>query len=272
MAKDGVKGWVLRHDSLAKAVGFGVAIVLLLLIALLPSIQSVGEPQSKIKVREREEEKLTSKMRVLSGMDKDALAERLEILDSALPPRKDVVLYLATVDGLSRELGLSFTGISLAPGDVTEASASSKTRKQDIVKGVHVLETEIKINGTREKIYEFLRVLELTSPLMQITKVEVASLGLQEDSYVLSLRLGMLWASKDITTSSGVVELFTDKEELYFQDLADLRQFESSSITEQSEGIEGTGKYDLFAPILLQSGNPLPQESEPLESQELVQE
>ncbi len=138
----------------------------------------------------------------------------------------------------------------------------------DIVKGVHVLETEIKINGSREKIYEFLRVLESTSPLMQIKNVQVSSLGVSEDSYALALKLGMLWASRDVGNTAGVVELFTEKEENYFQELAQLRKFDSS-ISLLEENNDQLGKFDLFATIPLQIES-LQQESLP--EQESLQE
>lgn len=263
MPKESLSIWILRHDNLAKAIGLGVVSVILLLVGLLPSMGRVGELRKKIVLRSKEESRLTQKMRVISTMDKTALTSRVEVLDKALPPRKDVVVYLATVDGLSRELGLSFAGISLSPGDVTEASASSKVRKSDIVSGVHVLETEVKINGSREKLYEFLRALERTSPLMQIKNVQMSSLGAEEDNYALALNLGMLWASRDEGKITGVVELFTEKEESYFHELAVLRTFDTRALTEQ-EGVGDVGKFDLFMPI-----TPLQSESLP---QELVQE
>jgi len=268
MTKQSIKVWMMRHDNLVKAIMLGSIGSFLIIGVLIPSLGKTGELRRKILIRSKEEEKLTQKMRVINNMNKEALKDRLRVLDQALPPRKDVVLYLATVDGLSRELGLSFAGISLSPGDVTEASASSKTKIADIVKGVHVLETEIKINGSRDKIYEFLRVLEKTSPLMQIKDVQVSSLGVGEDSYILSLKLGMLWASRDQAKTSGVVELFTEKEEKYFQDLAVLRTF-NNPFEIEGNGLDNLGKYDLFEPILPQIESLL--EQKPLPEQELLQ-
>lgn len=255
MAKQNLNVWLLRHDTLAKAIGLGSVAAILLLSVFMPSWQKVSELRAKLSTRTKEQVRLTEKMQMISSMDTETLAERIKVLDQALPPRKDVVLYLATIDGLSRELGLSFAGIALAPGDVTEASASAKTVKADIVKGVHTLETEVKINGSREKLYEFLRTIETTLPLMQIKGVQVSSLGLGEDNYALSLNLGMLWASRDAKGVAGTVELFNEKEEAYFQELALLRTFESALSSEHSDTTD-LGKFDLFAPTPRQLESP----------------
>lgn len=223
--------------------------VLVLFLVVLPSLSVSGSLADKLTNRRKEQESLEEKVRVLGSLDLQLLNQRLEVLDRALPPRKDVVLYLSTVDGLSRELELSFTGLSLAPGDVTEASESAKAesgkpRRTELAKGVQTLETEIKVNGRQERIYEFLRTIENSAPLMQVKDVKVAPIG-SEGDYALTLRLGMLWAAKDVGEIRGAVTLFTDKEEKYFAQLTTLRSFQ---VLENLAALaQGLGKEDLFA-------------------------
>lgn len=259
-----MRSWVRKHEFLAKAIACGGISLLAFTMGIIPSWQKIGELNGKIESRKKEERALTEKVRVLSNLNLQLLEERLEIIDKSLPPKKDVVLYLSTVDGLSRELGLSFAGLSLSPGDVTEATESAgQTRKSKVqlVDGVETLETEIKINGGKESIYEFLKTLENTRPLMQVKDVAVSPVGTGgSDSYSLNLRLAMLWAARNVQDVKGAVTLFSDKEEEYFTQLSLLRSFDTQYLL-QLENDDGLGKFDLFSPDLTPQQSASPQES-----------
>src|SRR3989339_61488 len=89
----------------------------------------------------------------------------LMILLVALPPKRDVMLYLTAISGLSQELGVSFGGISLEGGEIKAASTSAttkgKTARTPDLK-LDSLYTESKITGSQERIYAFLRTGETT--------------------------------------------------------------------------------------------------------------
>lgn len=245
-----VRRYLQRHATLVRGVLIAGVGLILVMVVVVPVIGRISELQDKIGSRRKEAESLSQKVTILSNLDQQILDERVKVLDQALPPRKDIVLYLATIEGLSRELELNFSGISLSPGDVTEASASAKTRRTDIIAGVHSLETELKIDGSQERIYEFLRLIENSLPLVQVKDVKVSNSG-NEGRYTLSMRAGMLWASSDITKVSGAVTLFTDKEEEYFSQLETFRRFGTPTLLlENQTGSAGAvGKNDLFAPL-----------------------
>lgn len=235
---------------MVKAVLLVAGTVFILMGVIIPTIRKASEIGGKIRVRSAEEKELVDKVSILSSIDQDLLTSRVEILDLALPPRKDVVLYLSTIDGLSKELGLSFAGISLSPGDVTEASESGeiKAAKAAQKKGLQTLETQIKVDGSKERIYEFLRALENSFPLMQVKEVKVSAAG-NDDGYSLSLQLGMLWAPREVGEVKGQVSLFTPEEESYFQQLSRNRRYSSPSF--EAGGVNTLGKSDLFSPSTL---------------------
>jgi hypothetical protein len=251
--------WMLRHPMLLKAVGLTAVTTLIILGVIVPTFTRASELSQEIEIKKKDEAELTEKVSILTAIDQDLLLERVTILDLALPPRKDVVLYLSTIDGLSRELGLSFAGISLAPGDVTEASESAQVQvgKKVQAGGLQTLETEIKLGGSKERIYDFLRALENTFPLMQVKDVKVSAGGIEEN-YNLSVRLGMLWATRDVSEVKGQVSLFTEEEEEYFQQLAGHTRYVSPELEVSSEVLE-LGKFDLFEPTPQQSESQAPQ-------------
>ena len=255
-----IRRYTVRHAYLFKAGLLGFFAVLILLGVLIPMLGRIGTLNTKLKSKTKEAEELTNKVAILTNLDPSILDKRVVTIDSALPPKKDVLLYLSTIDGLSRELELSFNGISLSPGDVTSATVSASARKQhvDVVPGVHSLETQIKISGERESVYAFLRTIEQSLPLMEIKDVKVSVSN--DQIYSLSLTLGMLWAGGDVSSVKGTISIFDDQEERYFTELESYRKFEGLTFEDIPTDL---GKSDLFAPNTIEE----PQVQEVTEAQ-----
>jgi hypothetical protein len=234
--------WYKTHDLLVKALALATVALMLVFVAILPIYQNANKVLGKIKTKNKELDTISNKVAILSKLDKNILSDRVATMDAAIPPKKDVLLYLTSIDGLSRELGLTLGGISLTPGTVSEDSGTES--KIENTKGLQSLETDIKIQGGRENIYTFLRTIENVLPLMQIKDIKVDS-G-EGDKYSLSLTLGMLWASREVSSVTGVVTLFGEEEDKYFTQLAGFRRFEK--LPTLSAPGAGEIKKDLFAP------------------------
>lgn len=247
MASSNIHRWIVRHEFLSKAMVMAAGTASLVIMATIPFFNNVRDMSRTIATKAKEEKELADKVTILSGLDEQVLDERVRILDVALPPKKDVVLYLSTIEGLSQELNLNFGGISLAPGEVTEATGAADKRAKPEVIGLNTLDTDIQIKGSEDNLYTFLRLIEETAPLMQIKQVKLSTLG--TDSYLLALQLGMLYAKTDIQQVKGQITLFTDQEEKYFQELDKFRKF--ASLDQPTSGT-GLGKADLFEGITLQ--------------------
>lgn len=234
-----MRTWLRRHKNLASAILIGVLTTIIIVSGVLPLYSNLRLMQAKIVKSKAELASLENKVLLTRSLDQNILEERVKLLDRALPPSKDVLLYLASIDGLSRELGLTFGGISLVPGELSEATSSGK--KTMTKSGLQSLETEIKMRGGKESIYGFLKTIENVLPLMQIKDIKVsASLG---EQYSLNLVLGMLFAEPQTIDLKGQVSLFGAEEEKYFDQLAEYRQFESA----QSSLSSFAPKLDLFA-------------------------
>jgi len=189
---------------------------------ILPIYQSASSMRHKIEIKSSELETLTNKVFILSKLDLNVLKERVATLNSALPPRKDILLYLTSISGLSQELGLTFGGLSFSPGDLTVASQSGQ-KIANTTLGLESLETEIKMQGNQENVYTFLRTIEGVLPLMQIKDINVVILG--DDQFSLTLKLGMLWALPTAPDVKGTITLFGVEEDKYFSQLAEYRKY-----------------------------------------------
>ncbi len=239
--------WLKTHQLLVKAMTVGLASLLLLFVAALPIYQNASKILNKVKTRSAELDAVTNKVSILSKLDQNVLQDRMNTMDNALPPRKDILLYLASIDGLSSELGLTLGGLSLTPGNITEATESAKTVSAKTatrkMAGLQSLETEIKMRGNQDNIYTFLRTIETVLPLMQINDIKVGLSGDNELS--LSLTLGMLWADAGTADVKGPITLFGAEEDKVFTQLASYRKFDTIAVPMDTT----SGKADLFAPM-----------------------
>lgn len=240
-----MKTWLRRHKNAASAILIGLLALIIVVSGILPIYSNLRMLQGKIVKSKAELTSLENKVLLTRSLDPAILEERVKTLDRALPPSKDVLLYLASIDGLSRELGLAFGGITLVPGELSEATASGK--KALTKSGLQSLETEIKMRGGKESVYGFLKTIESVLPLMQIKDIKVSATG--GDQYSLNLVLAMLFAEPQTIDLKGQVSLFGAEEEKYFEQLAKYRQFESV----ESSVANFAPKQDLFA-------EPIPQQ------------
>jgi hypothetical protein len=248
--------WINRHKTLATAIIVYLLAFLLLFVAVVPIYQNANSLLKKIATKSKELETMTEKVSVLSQLDPTVLADRVRVLDNALPAKKDILLYLNSIQGLSSELGLTFGGLSLSPGEITEATGSGTTatpaKRKVVAKtaaGLESLDTEIKMSGDQESVYAFLRTIEEVLPLMQIKDIKVSVLG--SEQYSLALTLGMLWAESSPESVKGPVTLFGAEEDKYFTQLASYRVFSAPALAETESGT----KQDLFAPFQLPTVN-----------------
>ncbi len=236
--------WWRIHHSLVTAVGVAVGALLLLIVVGIPMYNHTSELTTKWRAKQNEREEVLNKVSTLTQLDPTVLAERVSTIDAALPPKKDILTYLAAIDGLSSELGVSFGGVDLAPGILAEATSSGSKKNAPVKGGVESLTSEVKIVGDREKVYAFLRAIEQVLPLMQIDNVKVSVSN--DGQYSLALTLGMLWAQQGTEALTGKIVLFDETEEKYFQQLSGYRQYAAIVSTASTGEI---AKSDLFVPF-----------------------
>ncbi len=234
---------LVRHGLLVRGVSIFVSAALLVLFAAIPLVVNIQKALSQLSAKQKQSSDLSSRVAILTGLDPQVLSDRVKIMDAALPPGKDLLLYLSALDGLSRDLNLNFGGISLSPGTLTPQAGASAARATP---GLHTLDTTVKITGSKDNVYSFLRAVEQTLPLMLIKDVKVTVSG--PDSFDLTLDLGMLWADSSVGNVNGPITLFTDKEQAYFTTLQSYHQYPALTDVPVATGAAASGARDLFAP------------------------
>ncbi len=256
LSKKEIELWIHYHNFLTKAIAIGGASLLLILIGIVPMMSKFIKTKQLLKQERNKLEILTKKVVVADNLDQNILEERVKLLNKVLPPTKDVVIYLNTLDSLAKEMNLSLGDVSLSPGIIYEDEESKQEQNKSKPKinqqGWQVLETELRIVGARDDIYDFLRQVEKTAPLMVIRDVQMSRVGSKlnkSNNFILTLKLGMVYATprKD-QILKGEIKLLTKEDEKVIAEVRNLKsyplEFATSSIsTERQE------RNNLFEPL-----------------------
>lgn len=250
MAQSSIEVLIRKHEVLAKAIGVGVVGFFILMVAVVPSFNKNTELREEVKDKNSELDKLSQRVVVLTDVDEGVLDERITVLNRVLPPRKDIMAYLSTLDGLSRELNLSIGGFSVSPGKIYESSqTAAKKSEEPPIAGLAYLDTEITISGSEESIYEFLRQVENTSPLLKVSDIKMSRVNKEEGSpFNLSLQMAMLYApaTMDGKVPGGAIELFRPEEEQVYSMVAEFKYYDLPLLLQDSEAIN-EGRENIFS-------------------------
>ncbi|MEI6690644.1 MAG: hypothetical protein WCL07_02735 [bacterium] len=236
--------WLRKHTVIVR----GIVIILISLVVLftgtIPLLQRAQKAQKDLGLLNTKSEELTNQVYFLSNLDQEVLKQRVKVLDATLPPNKDILLYLRTIDGLSRDLNLSLKGVQLSPGELSTASATKAVTSENLT-GLHSLETKLVIAGSYENIFNFLKTIEQTAPLMRVKDVKVSKSG--ENNFNLSLILGMIYADVAETDAlKGQQVLFDENEETLVSQLGQLKSYNIEDVSGSTASAVAVGKSNLF--------------------------
>ena len=224
------KLWIHYHYYLARAVLIVGAGVLLVMIGILPMINKLMGTQKRLKQEKAKLEELTNKIVIVDNLDPNIVEQRAKLLDGVLPPSKDVVRYLNTLNALTKELNLSLGDVTLSPGVVYQEQTKQKKSKIKVAKKGETwrnLETEIRIIGSKDNIYTFLKQIENIAPLMVMKDAQISRVNQGSDaSFVLSLKLGMVYAEPDFNSIvKRQISLLNSEDEKLFDKLKLLKSY-----------------------------------------------
>ncbi len=251
ISKEELGLWIHYHEFLAKAIGIGVASILLLLLGIVPMVGRFYRIKKSLKAENVKLEELSRKVTVADNLDQNIVNERIEFLNKVLPPTKDVVIYLNTLSSLAKEFNLSLGDVSLSPGVIYEQDRNQKKQgaKQIKTKKWQTLATELRIVGSKDNVYQFLRQVEKTAPLMVVKDVQMSRVGSKtdKDSFVLTLKLGMVYAKPQTSDFKGEIKLLTKDDQQLLASIRDLKSY-PLAITNEPSRSNNSQRDDLFTP------------------------
>lgn len=113
-------------------------------------------------------ESLQVKRDILNGLDQPMIDDRVQKMEAVFPSVKPIVPLMATLSQLALDQELTFGGISLSPGSLSEDQSAAKKAGDP---QLNDLKFGFQVSGDFDRISGFLKSLENTAPLMKIDEV-----------------------------------------------------------------------------------------------------
>jgi len=224
-----------------KKIWLGAAISLVLVgVVFGPVLGRLKERLAVNRQLKTESLKLTEKSNTLNGIDELQVTQRVEKMEEVFPSQKPVVQLIASLNQLSGSHNLSFGGVTLRPGSLSEVNNEAKGGLQDLTFGFQV-------GGSFNDISLFLSDLENVAPLMKIDKVALAIKSnplLTRDQTIVTANIEVSAffqpPPKSLGAITAPVQLLSREDEVLLNRLFNFISFEAIIPTAL------TGKTDLF--------------------------
>lgn len=176
-------------------------------------------------------------------------AQSQEIVNQALPNNKPFLALLANLDRVGLATGVTVSNLSISPGLLATASATTKQTSQD--KQYGAVNISFTVTSTFDAFREFMSTLEKVAPFTSVIKfdiseragtqvsdqqadadVQLVAVNVETETYFLSAPEGGGVAIKPLSESEKVV-------------LAEVEKLQSVDLPVKTE-IQGGGLEDLF--------------------------
>lgn len=212
-----------------------VSIILLMLVikVFFPQLEDFGTNRIRLDGANTKLENLQNKMKSLESIDKGTTSQKLEKLNQALPPEKDIGLMLSTLEYVAAKSNVKLGTFSFNVGNFDAASATVNSSI-----GIPAISISVNLRGGIVDTTEFLSQLNKTLPVMRASNVSFTA---GSSTIIISYYFKPLPASK-VSTETSLPEMSKNQQQILRQILE--RQF--PSVTGQEEVPTSGGREDPF--------------------------
>ena len=218
----------------------GIALVLGIIV-FGPTLSNLQRTLRVNKQQKTELNNLEKKLQVLEGIDKNLITDRVKKMEAVFPSDKPIVQLLSGLAQLAAKHNLSFGGLSLSPGSLTDEN------KEKTDSDLADLTFGFEVRGEFNNVLKFLRELEKVAPLMKIDKVGLTIKTnplLGDDNAIIAAEIDVSAfyqpPPKSLGSISQPVQLLSKTEEAILSRLFNFTQFQAVLPVVQ------TGKTNLF--------------------------
>lgn len=218
----------MKNKQLIMMLGAAIFLGIIVFGPTLSNLQKV------IRINKQQKTELSSlekKLQILEGIDNNLIIDRVKKMEAVFPSDKPIVQLLSSLAQLAAKHNLSFGGVSLSPGSLTDE------KKEDSLAD---LTFGFEVGGELNSILKFLQELERVAPLMKIDKVGLTIKTLSMIAAKINVSAFYQPAPKSLGKISQPVKLLSRSEEAILSQLFNFTQFQVVLPSVQ------TGKTNLF--------------------------
>ena len=140
-------------------------------------IQNVNDELSK---KNTSVATLRSTLDVLQATPDDVVDKNYELVTTALPVEKDIILIFNELNAASQKAFVKLGGFSLKVGGVYSKQKTATTGQT--VSGIPYLSILVKASGETDKLKDFANVMYKSIPLIEIKTIDISKKDAQYDS------------------------------------------------------------------------------------------
>ncbi len=182
------KKYIRKYQGLAISLGVIIVVVLCVFFGLLPAVTKIKEMRASVSDLSSQVSVLQQKAAILESIDEETYKNYLADLALAVPTDKSLTSLFSTIDGLSRETGVTLSDFTLSrPGTI--ATESAKRLSNDERKlGSSLLPFTLTVTGTYEQIRKF---VEYAVSVRRFFRIRYFSISFDEKKETISVHMGM---------------------------------------------------------------------------------
>jgi hypothetical protein len=225
----------------------------LVLIVIVPQVQSIIKLQQKVAKEDKQLVSLKQKVLQLNEVLISPEYMKVDVVNQALPSKKPVLELLSSLSNSLSESGVQLDSLEVSPGLIATQSADSTVKRRKVVKkGEEFLALSLKISGSFSQAEHFMKLVEEMSPFTTITSFDLSERTDTVDENGVQIKADQVAVAMDIETAFFTQTLDQTLEKLVPpltpEELETLRQLDSFGISglEEQLQITGGGLEDLF--------------------------
>jgi hypothetical protein len=223
-----------------------IVVIGLLAFFVGPSVRKIINTRKEVSKDSEKLASLKKKVESLEGFDESLLIEQVEVLEQALPSKKDVLGLMTTLNGLAEDNDVSLGNYKLSPGSIaTEAATPSATKStaepqqaRERKSGFDSIVVAVNLSGPLEGVGTFLSGVEHSWPLMKLTKLSLNPLKRRvleldatqsaSDRIGVTLELDLFYASlpKQLGTIGKPIASLSEREQELYDEISQYLSYE----------------------------------------------
>lgn len=155
-----------------------LAAVFLFLQVTLPLLTNIQESQALIADKEQEVEVKENAILILNSIPDATVDNNYELVTTALPTAKDIVLIFSQLETISERVGVSLGGFTVKVGGVYEATAvAEKVKPNSKAKpntSMPYINIAVNVEGENTALRQFAEEMYKSLPLVEINSINIS--------------------------------------------------------------------------------------------------
>jgi len=173
----GMPSWIEKYRAVFSMAIIILVVIVVIIMFVIPQWMESGDQNASLEVKEAKLEQLQNEVVMLNRAEQTGLDERNKQIATLLPYQKPAVIYLSGLISLAEEKGVMVTEREASPGEI------------EVGKEEEDLLLSISLNGERDKLFDLIRDLVESKPLIQVGVCEMNTR--LEGNVILELGLEM---------------------------------------------------------------------------------